>query len=153
MIAYICSIALQVSTQLTCPNMPLVRDDFHKINSLEDTEKFIKLYRSEFCDRYTIYIASAVMRQAEYVSWPFTKLKFFKEGKSELEDYIETHPDDVEARYARYMIQSHVPEILGYHKEMKTDKEFILKNLDKSDIPAAYQAFMKENILKINQKH
>ncbi|WP_313112031.1 hypothetical protein [Aequorivita sediminis] len=56
------------------------------------------------------------------------KKDFFKEGVSLLESAIELDSQNTEIRYIRLSVQENSPKFLGYHKNIETDKDFILKN-------------------------
>lgn len=63
----------------------------------------------------------------------FAKLKkekkdFFREGISLIESAIKAAPSNIEIRYLRLGVQENSPKFLGYHKNIETDKSFILKN-------------------------
>lgn len=75
------------------------------------------------------YYASAVMTSAKYKINPATKLSLFNEGKNLLEKAISSDTSSVETRYIRYVLQSNVPAILKYNKEILKDKKFIISNL------------------------
>ncbi len=75
------------------------------------------------------YYASAVMTSAKYKFNPAAKLSLFNEGKSLLEKAIVADTSSVETRYIRFVLQSNVPSILNYNKQIKSDRKYILSNL------------------------
>lgn len=77
------------------------------------------------------YYASAVMTSAKYKFNPASKLSLFNEGKSLLEKAIAADTSSVETRYIRFVLQSNVPSILNYNKQIISDKKYILSNLGK----------------------
>jgi hypothetical protein len=77
------------------------------------------------------YYASAVMTSAKYKFNPASKLSLFNEGKGLLEKAIAADTSSVETRYIRFVLQSNVPSILNYNKQIISDKKYILSNLGK----------------------
>lgn len=75
------------------------------------------------------YYASAIMTSAKYKFNPASKLSLFNEGKSLLEKAIAVDTSSVETRYIRFVLQSNVPSILNYNKQIITDRKYILSNL------------------------
>lgn len=75
------------------------------------------------------YAAGAEMASAQYKVSPFSKLSAFNSGKAKLANVVKANPDNVEVRFIRYTIQLKCPAMLGYNKEIKTDRAFILKEL------------------------
>lgn len=75
------------------------------------------------------YYAASEMASAQYKFSPIAKLNTFNSGKRKLEKAALADPDNIEIRYIRYAIQCNAPAFLGYAKNIKTDREFILKNL------------------------
>lgn len=78
-----------------------------------------------------------LMRKAGFQSTPLKKLSLFKEGGKKLEAAIKAHPNNVEYRFLRLMIQEHAPKIVGYDKELKEDSQLIKSR--KSSLPVATQ--------------
>lgn len=74
---------------------------------------------------------------ANHVFNPLSKLKTFREGKKNLEQAIETEPNNVEMRFLRLSIQKNCPEILGYNDAVISDKAFLetnKKNIESSKL-------------------
>ncbi len=76
----------------------------------------------------TAYKGAAYMLLAKYE--PLTKKKTqIKNGKTWIEAYIKSNPNDVEGRFIRLTIQQNLPKIAGYNQNIEEDKEFIKKKL------------------------
>lgn len=56
------------------------------------------------------------------------KLSLFNSGKKLLEQSISTDTTNIETRFLRFTVQTNCPKALGYHKQINSDKAFILKN-------------------------
>lgn len=76
----------------------------------------------------SIYKGAVLTLMAKFEKKPGEKLKLFKEGKKLIESAIEADPANIEMRMIRLGVQEHAPKILGYHRDMDDDKEFILRN-------------------------
>ena len=83
------------------------------------------------------------MQRAEHSSWPITQLSWFNEGKEKLENYIYNYPNDIEARYIRYLVQEGSPGFLGYKDSIEKDKKFILNNIESANLPSSLITKMK----------
>lgn len=70
--------------------------------------------------------------QAKHSYSPFTKMSYFKKGRSLLDDSIKEEPANLEMRLLRYLSQLKSPSFLGYKKNMKEDKQFLQKNYKNS---------------------
>jgi len=138
---------LTVNTRSNCDQMPEVRADFHAILSEEALEAFIEDMDNIPCDLKTPYLASATMWQAEYTSWPFRKLNYFRKGKQILEEFIAKNPDNIEARYVRLLCQLNAPGFLNYDN-IDEDRAFINSNIESSNLPQEYKDIMLFNIKK-----
>ena len=84
------------------------------------------------------------MQKAQFALTPWKKYGHFKKGKKELEAFIKKNPNDLEARYLRFLVQSNAPFFLGYRSEIKNDYNMIQKNIKEYDLPDDY----KKQILK-----
>ena len=79
------------------------------------------------------YLAATCMVMAKHAYNPYSKFKYFIDGKNELEISIAQSPNHVELRLIRFAIQTNVPIFLGYSKDIKTDKVFLIKNMNNLD--------------------
>lgn len=98
------------------------------------------------------YIAATNMVMAKHVFNPYSKFKYFIDGKKLLEKTILKHPENTELRLIRFAIQTNVPTFLGYNQEINADKLFLLKNYSKLDINSAndnqLKLIIKEYLVK-----
>ncbi len=133
-----------------CDKLDDIRHDYHQVNSEMSLNTFLENYQDDPCAQSIPYIASVIMQQAEYAKWPHKKLEYFNEGKKMLEGYIAAHPNNIEAHYVRLLVQSSVPGILGYKKEMGNDKVLILTEIEDADLPEEYKLIIIENTKKID---
>ncbi len=76
----------------------------------------------------TAYKSIAILFEAKRTFSPFDKIKLFNTGKNLLEYSIYTDKLNLELRFLRFCVQTNLPFILGYSKNIKGDKEFILNN-------------------------
>ncbi|WP_148304557.1 hypothetical protein [Formosa agariphila] len=136
-----------MNPQYDCSVMPEVRADFHAILSEEALEQFIADMDNIACDLKTPYLASATMWQAEYTSWPFRKLNYFRAGKQILEDFIASNPNNIEARYVRLLCQLNAPGFLNYNN-IEEDRAFINANISTANLSEDYKKIMLFNIKK-----
>ena len=140
---------LTVNSQMNCSDMPTIRAGFHDITSEATLNSFIESTEQVNCDIKTPYVASAIMRKAEYTAWPFKKLSYFKEGKQMLEVFIKSHPNNIEGRYVRLITQVNIPSFLNYSDDMETDYNFINEHIAGSNLPESYKREILLSIKKI----
>lgn len=62
---------------------------------------------------------------------PYTKLTYLQKGLAQIAEALESEPENIEIRFLRYTILYHLPALLGYGAEQKTDAEVILRLLKK----------------------
>ncbi|WP_335966515.1 hypothetical protein [Galbibacter sp. PAP.153] len=122
-----------------------MRKLFHEITSEDHLNTYFTHTEKIKCIHKTPYTAAATMMKAKYFFWPFKKLSYFNKGKKSLEDYINKYPNDIEARYVRYLIQKNVPAFLKYDNKM-VDSLFIIKNVDIMQIEESYKKIILQNL-------
>ncbi len=138
------TIILLVNAPSDYCDMSEVRAQFHVENDSEERlEMHISNMESMSCKSVTPYLACAIMQRAEHSSWPPTQISYFNEGKDMLETYIKNNPNDIEARYVRYLVQKGSPGFLGYKSNMSSDQLFIERHLTKSDLPSTLVTKMR----------
>ncbi len=76
------------------------------------------------------YKAVASMMMCNYITNPYTRVKYFYAGKGDLEKAIKTSPADVELRYLRYTVQENVPGVLNYNGSMSEDRKILVTYLN-----------------------
>jgi hypothetical protein len=87
------------------------------------------------------YLASAQMASAKFKMFPIAKYQAFMEGKKLLEESIRLDNKNVETRFMRYVIQTHIPSFLFYSHNIEEDKTYIKNALPliKFSDPDLYQ--------------
>lgn len=96
----------------------------------EIAQELIDQFEQEESSNPTLnaYKGAVLTLMADFEKKKIEKLRLFKEGKKLLDDAIKTNVANIEMRMIRLGVQENAPKILGYHKEMNEDKEFILRN-------------------------
>jgi hypothetical protein len=122
---------LSVSLYARVPSINEVRMLYEKAATNEKTCKqlidLLEPYNEKNNPLLFGYKAVATMLMAKHVFFPFTKLSYFNKGKKMLGKSVEADEKNVELRFLRFTIQTHVPFFLGYTDDIKNDKIFILK--------------------------
>lgn len=86
---------------------------------------------------FEAFYAMGNLLLAKHAGNPMKRFSYFRKGKSALDNAAKTDPKNVEIRFLRYVTQQQAPAFLGYNKDMKADKELILreyKNLEDKDL-------------------
>ena len=108
----------------------------------------------QLTDGYTIdykpvvyaYHAAAEMTMANHVSWPGTKLSYFRSGKEKLEAVVRKYYRNIEIRYIRFAVQYGSPSFLGYRDNLDEDRNYVLANLENAALPQAQKDLMKATV-------
>ncbi|BAU53734.1 hypothetical protein [Mucilaginibacter gotjawali] len=106
---------------------PVVKQDAGQLNRLmlqvdSDTDAPVLL----------CYKGANEMIQAKYTLNPIIKLQKFNKGKKLIINAVNRDSLSLEIRFIRYSIQSNLPDFLGFHDELYTDKRFIDDNINNS---------------------
>lgn len=108
-----------------------LRRDYQNVKTDSTTcaNLYKKIVKSNNADLITTaYRGAITAAMAGYSKDKKEKIKLFSTGKKMLEQSITSDSSNIETRFLRYTVQSNCPKALGYNKQLKSDKEFILKN-------------------------
>jgi len=121
-------------------------NELHKLRKLFQAEvnekqllNMITICEKSTCEKTTPYHAAAIMQRAEFEWSPIKKIKSFTMGKSMLENFILKSPQNIEARYIRWLTQKMAPSFLNYNQNLAEDYDYILLNIKKRGIDIEYQ--------------
>lgn len=136
----------------SCNELNKVRNLFKNGIDKKELAEINRIYDHSDCSKITPYYAVAIMKNAEFTWSPIKKLSYFKQGKEMLEAFIKKFPNNIEARYVRWLTQTRAPKFLEYYNELETDYTFIIQNIANSSIEKDYQKFILNNIEKIKNE-
>jgi hypothetical protein len=110
-----------------------IRKEYEKVRT--DSSSCAKLYKKvkqlETTDNLSLgYKGAIIASMANYSKNKQEKINLFKEGKQLLEKAVAKDSTNVELRFLRMTIQTNCPKALGYHKQIASDKTYILANFD-----------------------
>lgn len=117
-------------------DLEALRNAYSKANlSNEGAKNFIKIAdkRSSSDPIITGYKAAANILEAKVTTEKNKRKTFIKSGATSLENVIKANPNNVELRLIRMSVQENIPKIVGYNKNLKEDKIFILNNYPKQN--------------------
>ena len=126
-----------------------VRNQFPKINSLEEVEFHMNLLKKEKGTESKAYFAAMLFMKAKYVKFPITKYNNFKKGKFILDQLIQDNKMNVEMRYLRFVFQNEIPNFLNYNSNIKEDFLSIIKGMEKSDLTIRNKHKILNNMLLV----
>lgn len=114
-------------------NMDKIRKDYSEaVKNEELCETNLEALRSNAkTATEKAYLAAYEMVWAKHMGNPFKKMGQFKKGRSILETVIKESPDNIDARFIRWCVQTHAPSLLNYRSEVLIDKNFLVQNLYK----------------------
>ena len=81
---------------------------------------------------YEAFFAVGNFFMAKHAVNPLSKYSYFNKGKKALDNAVSKDPNNLEIRFMRYISQEQTPAFLGYNKDLKNDKNFILAEYKKS---------------------
>jgi hypothetical protein len=100
---------------------------------------------------YQAYYGAAKMIRAKFLINPFMKLKDFNEAKDLIEESVLSDNENLEIRYIRLGVQSHLPIFLNYRDNIPEDRDKISKALINKSIQDKALISDMTNLLKILQ--
>lgn len=127
------------------------RANFLKVETVELAAEKAQLWCDSNDVNLQAYGAGMYFMQARYAKNPITKWSRFKKGKKILENLIDENPKNMEMRYLRFLFQNKMPEFLGYHSNREEDFEFILQQIDTSQLESRFKCEILNNVLHIEQ--
>ncbi len=126
-----------------------VRNQFPKINSIEEAEFHMELLEKEKSPEAKAYYSAMLFMKAKYVKFPLSKYNNFKKGKSLLDQVILENKSNVELRYLRFVFQNEIPNFLNYNSNIKEDFLSIIKGMEKSDLTIRNKHKILNNMLLV----
>ena len=122
-----------------------LRNSYYKANqSNENAKNFIELAEKKNSSDVTIsaYKAAAKVLEAKVTTEKNKRKSFVKSGATSLESLIKSNPNNAELRVIRMSVQENIPKIVGYNKNLKEDKSFLISNYSKQN--AALKSYIKQ---------
>jgi hypothetical protein len=115
-------------------DLEALRNSYSKANiSNENAKNFIELAEKKTSSDPVIsaYKAAANVLEAKVTTEKNKRKSFVKSGATSLESIIKSNPNNAELRVIRMSVQENIPKIVGYNKNLKEDKTFLLTNYAK----------------------
>jgi len=125
-------------------DLEALRDSYALANqSKENAKNFIEIADKKTSSDPVIsgYKAAAKVLEAK-VTTDGKRKALVKSGATSLESLIKSNPNNTELRLIRLSVQENIPKIVGYNKNLKEDKEFILSNYSKQN--SALKSYIKK---------
>lgn len=117
-------------------DLEALRNSYSKANlSNEGAKNFIAVADKTTSSDPVIsgYRAAAQILEAKVTTEKNKRKAFVKNGASALESLIKSNENNTELRVIRMSVQENIPKIVGYSKNLKEDKTFILNNYSKQN--------------------
>lgn len=127
-----------------------IRTRYFQIDSLKQADFYIDELQDDSLPEARGYLAALYFTKSRLYKFPFTKMKYFKKGKSIIEEVIIEHPLNLELRYIRYSLQKKIPNFIGYHDNLEEDLLLIKQNLAYNEMPVSIKSLILKNILFLN---
>ncbi|MEN8765674.1 MAG: hypothetical protein ABF281_07520 [Wenyingzhuangia sp.] len=136
-----------------CNDLKEIRSMFQQgVQNKRELNIMIDLCKVSNCKKTIPYFAAATMRKSEFSVSPIEKLKNFNKGKKILETYIAKCPNDIEAKYIRWLTQTKAPRFLRYNQNTREDYQFIIENIAKSNVEKNYQKVILDHLQNLENE-
>ena len=115
-------------------DLEALRNSYSKANlSNENAKNFIALAEKKSSSDPVIsaYKSASKILEAKVTTEKNKRKSFVKSGATGLEKIIATNPNNAELRVIRMSVQENLPKIIGYSKNLKEDKTFLINNYGK----------------------
>lgn len=124
---------------------------FQNASSESDFERILKT-ESEGASATEIniieaYKAVAHATMAKYAFNPYSKMKYFNEGRDQLEALI-VKDKSVDNVFLRLILQLNTPDFLNYNNEIEQDLKYFIAQVNTAGLTPDHKAFMIETILE-----
>ncbi|MFD1257390.1 hypothetical protein ACFQ3S_11330 [Mucilaginibacter terrae] len=83
------------------------------------------------------YLGVVLALKAKHAWNPYYKVKYLNDAENTLQVAVNREPDNMEIRFMRFSIEHNVPGFLGYNKHLVTDREEMIKQLDRKHYTTA----------------
>lgn len=126
-------------------DLEALRNAYSKANlSNEGAKNFIAIAEKKTSSDPVVtgYKAAAEILEAKVTTEKNKRKSFVKSGATSLENVIKNNPNNIELRVIRMSVQENIPKIVGYSRNLKEDKTFIVKNYSKQN--AALKSYIKK---------
>lgn len=113
-----------------------LRNSYSKANSSnENAKNFIALAEKKSSNDPVIsaYKSASKILEAKVTTEKNKRKSFVKSGANSLETIIASNPNNAELRVIRMSVQENLPKIVGYNKNLKEDKTFLINNYSKQN--------------------
>ncbi|WDF47160.1 hypothetical protein PQ459_01455 [Chryseobacterium sp. KACC 21268] len=122
-----------------------LRTSYSKANSSnENAKNFIALAEKKSSNDPVIsaYKSASKILEAKVTTEKNKRKSFVKSGATTLESLISSNPNNAELRVIRMSVQENIPKIVGYNKNLKEDKTFLINNYSKQN--ADLKSYIKQ---------
>lgn len=122
-----------------------LRNSYSKANSSnENAKNFIALAEKKSSSDPVIsaYKSASKILEAKVTTEKNKRKSFVKSGATTLESLIASNPNNAELRVIRMSVQENLPKIVGYNKNLKEDKTFLINNYSKQN--ADLKSYIKQ---------
>lgn len=117
-------------------DLEALRKSYSKANlSNDNARNFIALAEKKSSSDPVIsaYKSASKILEAKVTTEKNKRKSFVKSGATGLENTIASNPNNAELRVIRMSVQENLPKIVGYSKNLKEDKDFLLNNYSKQN--------------------
>lgn len=126
-------------------DLETLRNSYSKANSSnENAKNFIALAEKKSSSDPVIsaYKSASKILEAKVTTEKNKRKSFVKSGATTLESLIASNPNNAELRVIRMSVQENIPKIVGYNKNLKEDKTFLINNYSKQN--ADLKSYIKQ---------
>jgi len=122
------------ATTMNKPSLVEIRNLLMQAAESKKANTQLKAALAQYAGNNTVingYRGVSKMIEAKHMFNPLSRWNKFKEGRAMMEEAIEADVNNFELRYLRFAIQTSVPPVLGYSKNIEEDKKLLIAQLDR----------------------
>lgn len=91
----------------------------------------------------TCYLGVVQALKAKHAWNPYFKVKYLNDAEKTLKAAVAGQPDNIEIRFMRFSIEHNVPGFLGYTRHLVTDREEIIRQLNRKHYTTADESVVR----------
>lgn len=114
----------------------------------QKTAVFFENINEENSNLALLYKGALYFYKSKYAVSPLQKYRFFKKGKTLVDEACSKQPENIEFRYIRLVFQYQLPDFLGYNKDKESDLDFFIKKYPEAT--HKHKKMMLKNLLEID---
>lgn len=129
------------------PLQDVVRSEYYATKTEGEVLQFLDKWKDVKCTPCQAYVIAAEMERAIFTSNVASKFRYFNAAKAKLDDAIAKYPNILDFRFIRFRVQTNIPKIANYSRNIQEDFDFIKRHQFDPEITQSFRAMIEEHII------